>query len=76
MTILALLDKPMVLHFYSLLWLLMPLCIAVAIIYKTVRTHDLSRLGWEIVRLVIYMAGGLVCLGLVLWLVHEYWPFP
>jgi len=76
MTILALFDKPMLLHFHSLLWLLMPLCLAVAVIYKTVRTQDLSRLIREVVRLVIFMAGGLVCLGLVLWLVLEYWPFP
>jgi len=75
MTILALFDMPMQLGFYSLLWLLMPLCIAVAVIYKTVRVDNLSRLTWEITRLVICMAGGLACLGAVLWLIYEYWPF-
>ena len=77
MTILALFVKPMLLHFYSLLWPLMPLCISVAIIYKTVRIEKLSlRLASEIVRLTVYMAGGLACLGTVLWLITEYWPFP
>ena len=76
MMVLALFDKPIVLSFYSLLWLLMPLCTAVAIIYKTVRTNDLSRLALQIVRLVICMAGGLAGLGAVLWLIGEYWPFP
>ena len=76
MTILALFDKPILMHFSSLLWLLLPLCLAVAIVYKTVRTNSLSRLAWEVARLVTYMAAGLSCLGLVLWLVHQYWPFP
>ena len=75
MTALALFVKPMTLHFYSLLWMLMPLCLSVAIIYKTVRITDLSRLPLEVVRLVVYMAIGLVALGGVLWLIHEYWPF-
>ena len=66
---------PVRLSFTSLLWLLPPLCLFVAIIYKTVRMHRLRRLPMEVVALVIYMLGGLVALGLALWLVHEYWPF-
>ena len=71
----ALFSKPMTLHFHSLLWLLMPLCIVVAVIYKTLRTEDPRRLPMEVVHLVLYMAGGLVALGVGLWVVHEYWPF-
>ena len=75
MTILALFDKPMTLHFYSLLWLLMPLCVVVAIVYKTIRTQYLAQLPMAITRLVVYMAVGLVVLGMTLWALHEYWPF-
>lgn len=75
MIALALFVKPMTLHFYSLLWMLMPLCLSVAIIYKTVRTTHLSHLPLEIARLVGCMALGLIALGGVLWLLHEYWPF-
>ena len=75
MTVLALFDKPMTLHFYSLLWLLMPLCVAVAVVYKTLRTEILARLPMEIARLVAYMAAGLTVLALALWMLHEYWPF-
>jgi len=75
MMILALFERPMTLHFYSLLWLLMPLCVVVAIVYKTLRTEHLSRLPGEIARLVAYMAAGLGILALGLWMLHEYWPF-
>lgn len=75
MIALALFTKPMTLHFYSLLWLLMPLCAVVALVYKTLRTQDLSRLPMEVARLVAYMAGGLAVLGAGLWLLHTYWPF-
>lgn len=75
MIALALFTKPMTLHFYSLLWLLMPLCAVVALVYKTLRTQDLSRLPMEVARLVVYMAGGLAVLGAGLWLLHTYWPF-
>ena len=75
MNILALFDKPMTLHFYSLLWLLMPLCVVVAIIYKTLRTRYLSQLPMAIARLVVYMSMGLALLGLTLWALHEHWPF-
>ncbi len=75
MTALALFVKPLTLHFHSLLWMLMPLCFSVALVYKTIRTNDLRRLPIEVARLVVYMAVGLVALGLVLWLIHAYWPF-
>ena len=75
MIALALFTKPMVLHFHSLLWLLMPLCAVVALVYKTLRTEDLVRLPLEVARLVAYMVGGLVVLGGGLWLLHTYWPF-
>lgn len=71
----TLFKHPVTLHFHSLLWLLLPLCVSVAVVYKTVRTTNLRRLHIEIIILIGYMAGGLAALGLGLWLVHEYWPF-
>jgi hypothetical protein len=68
-------HNPMTLHFESLLWLLLPLCASVAVVYRTVRIDDLRRLPRSIVELILYMVGGLVALGAALWLVHEYWPF-
>ena len=71
----TLFKTPMLLGFDSLLWLLLPLCAAVAVTYKTVRTRDMKRLPRQIALLLAYMAGGLVALGLGLWLLHTYWPF-
>lgn len=45
------------------LWLIIPLCLSVAVIYKTVRTDNLRRLPMEILVLMGYMTGGLVALG-------------
>jgi len=56
------------------LWLALPLCAAVAIVYKTIRLKDLHRLWLEIAVLVGYMIAGLVALGVSLWLIQEYWP--
>ena len=71
----TLFKHPMTLHFDSLLWLLIPLCAAVAIVYKTVRTQNIRRLHLEILYLMAYMIGGLVILGIILWAAHQYWPF-
>ena len=54
------------------LWLILPMCLSVAIVYKTVRTHNLRKLPIEIAGLMVYMVGGLVLLGLVLWLVMKF----
>jgi len=66
--------NPIALPFDSLLWFLLPLCVAVAVVYKTVRTHDLRRLPLEILVLMGYMLVGLIALGGGLWLIQEYWP--
>ncbi len=58
----------------TLLWLLLPVCAAVAIVYKTIRTSRLSRLWLEIVALIGYMVIGLGALGAGLWLIQAYWP--
>lgn len=49
------------------LWLLLPLCLSVAIIYKAVRIQNLRRFPWEVLALMGYMIVGLIGLGVVLW---------
>lgn len=70
----ALFYNPITLGFYGELWLLLPLCAAVAIVYKTVRTHHPRHLPREILALMAYMVVGLVVLCTGLWLIQEYWP--
>ena len=70
----SLFYNPMTLSFFGELWLLLPLCAAVGVIYKTIRIHHPRRLPWEILYLTAYMFSGLVVLSVVLWLIQEYWP--
>ena len=66
--------NPMLISTDNILWLLIPLCIAVAIVYKTVRTESLRRLPLEILILIVLMVLGLVSLGVSLTLIVDYWP--
>ena len=70
----TLFHNPVTISFQAEMWLLLPLCAAVAVVYKTIRAQSLRRLPWEILGLLGYMAVGLVVLCVGLWLVHEYWP--
>lgn len=72
--IVALFTHPITLRFTDQLWFLMPLCVAVAVVYKTVRTQNIARLALEVVVLVGYMIVGLVALGAGLWALQRYWP--
>ena len=65
---------PMQLPSKSLLWMLLPLCLVVAIVYKTVRTRNIRRLWWETLYLFGYIVGGLVVLGVAAWLLVARWP--
>jgi hypothetical protein len=56
------------------LWLLLPLCASVAIVYKTIRVDSLRRLPVEAGVLIIYMLGGLFALGASLWAIIEFMP--
>ncbi|MCP4375436.1 MAG: hypothetical protein GY794_04590 [bacterium] len=66
--------NPQTIPFDMILWLLLPLCAAVAIIYKTIRISDLRQLPKQAGILIIFMLAGLVALGAGLWVIHEYWP--
>ncbi len=66
--------NPVLLMPTSQLWLMLPLFAAVAIIHKTMRTMDISKLWKEVLVLVAYMAAGTVVLAFALWFVVTYWP--
>jgi len=70
----ALFRHPIVLPSAAALWLVLPLCLAVAITYKTVRTRRLRRLPLEVAVLMGLMIVGLTALGVGLALVVQYWP--
>jgi len=65
---------PQILPFDMILWLVLPLCASVAVIYKTIRVHDLRQLPVQAGILIILMLAGLFTLGVGLWAIHEYWP--
>jgi hypothetical protein len=66
--------NPLILPFNSTLWLLLPLCASVAIVYKAIRVDSLRRLPLQAGVLIVYMLGGLFTLGASLWAIHEFWP--
>ena len=53
------------------LLLVLPLCALVTVVYKTVGTKSLRRLPLEIAGVMAYIVGGLVLLGLGLYLTHS-----
>ncbi len=62
---------PMTLDSASTIWLLIPLCISVAVTYKTIRVQRLSQLPVQILLLVVFILGGLALLGGALWAIQE-----
>lgn len=52
----------------QMLWLVVPVSLAVAIVYKTVRTRSLRRLPLEIAGLSLLMSAGVAALIAVGWL--------
>ena len=57
-----------------MLWMLLPLCLVVSIIYKTVRIHSLRLLWWQILYMFGYIVCVLVAMGIAAWLIVTYWP--
>jgi len=55
------------------MWLLIPLTVAIATVYKTLKLEDLHRLSWEIARLstliLLSMVAAAVVLGVLVTLV-------
>jgi uncharacterized membrane protein YGL010W len=57
-----------------MLWTLLPLCLVVSIIYKTIRIPTLGRLWWEILSMFGYIVCLLIAMGTAAWLIVTYWP--
>ncbi|HAU38423.1 MAG TPA: hypothetical protein DCX07_12010 [Phycisphaerales bacterium] len=64
--------NPMMLPSGLVLYLVIPLCVSVAVVYKTVRAPSLRRLWIEIPFAVVYMLAGLAALAVALFLIQEY----
>lgn len=64
---------PMEMSTWSLVVLLPPLCLAIALVYKTVRVQSLRTLWWQALKSFLQIMFGLALLGAALWLIVEYW---
>ena len=60
---------PVTLPYWSQLPLLLPLCLAAAIVYKTIRTEDVAKLPREAGLLMLYIVLGLIAAAIGLWVV-------
>ena len=72
MTLGLIFYHPMTLPVDSLLWLMLPLTVCVAVVYKTVRVNNLRRLPLSILGLVVLVTVGVAALAVGLWAVQAY----
>ena len=72
MILAAIFVNPVSLPSWLCLWLIVPLCVAVAIVYKTIRVQHLSQLPRQVLLLLAYMFLGLGALGAGLWAMWEF----
>ncbi len=63
---------PLPLHGHWM-WLLLPLVVVIAVVYKAIRVDDLSRLPRQVAIMVGQIAVVLIALALLLWLITEVW---
>ena len=54
-------------------WMVIPVAVAVAAVYKTLRTRSPRRLPLEIVLLSAYILAGMGALIAALWLLQRFW---
>jgi hypothetical protein len=66
----GLFTHPVLLPAGDVLWLVLPLCVAVALVYKAIRAPSMGRFWLQSLWLIVLMAGGLAALGVALWLVY------
>lgn len=69
----ALFYYPMNLPSNVVLWLVLPLCASVAIVYKAIRVSEVRRLPRAAAVLFLYIVLGLGALGGALYLILQYW---
>jgi len=65
--------NPIILPVGSVLWLMLPLCLSVAVVHKTLRMRDVGRIWFQVITMMGYMVAGLIALAVVLWLILAYW---
>jgi hypothetical protein len=56
----------------SHIWLVLPLCMVLAVVYKTIRVKYIRQLPLQILGLWAYIFVGLVSLAVAFWLLVEY----
>ncbi|MDY7011080.1 MAG: hypothetical protein SVV80_10070 [Planctomycetota bacterium] len=54
------------------IWLVIPLCMVLAVVYKTIRVHSLRQLFMQILSLWAYIFVGLAVLAVAFWILVEY----
>lgn len=54
------------------IWLVLPLCMVLAVVYKTIRVKYLRQLPLQILGLWAYIFVGLTALAVSFWLLVEY----
>lgn len=59
--------NPMQLPTAGQLWFAIPLCLAVALVYKTVRTESLRAIPWQTAKLTAYLLGAMALLTAGIW---------
>ena len=74
MMLAAVFYNPMAIRTGWVLYLLIPICAAIALVYKAIRIQDIGRFWREFAVLMLYMLLGLASLGALLWAIHAYWP--
>jgi hypothetical protein len=65
---------PMTLSSDTVMWLVLPLALTVAVVYKAIRVRRIRELPVAVAVLMVQMIAGLVALGAVLWAIATYWP--
>ena len=53
-------------------WLVLPLCMVLAVVYKTIRVRHLRQLPLQIAGLWAYIFVGLTALAVTFWILVEY----
>ncbi|MCD4825983.1 MAG: hypothetical protein K8S55_15435 [Phycisphaerae bacterium] len=64
--------NPMTFSPHAALWLVLPVCLAVAMVYRTLRIGDIRQLPIRILALWGYIIGGLALLGGGFWLLLRF----
>jgi hypothetical protein len=67
-------TNPIHLSTAAAMWLILPLCLAVVAVYKTIRAERPGRILRDMLFPTAYVLVGLAALGLGLWALQEYWP--